>query len=68
LLIEKECRSHSRKYNRAHQALDETVFAAYGWPSDLADGEILARLLALNMERAAGGSAVVDDSQGEEEG
>jgi hypothetical protein len=28
------------------------VLAAYGWPEDLADGEILARLLALNLERA----------------
>jgi hypothetical protein len=28
------------------------MFAAYGWPSDLSDGEILARLLALNLERA----------------
>jgi type II restriction/modification system DNA methylase subunit YeeA len=37
----------------AHRALDEAVFAAYGWPSDLSDQEILARLLALNHERAA---------------
>ena len=34
--------------------LDEVVFAAYGWPADLSDDEILARLLALNLERAAG--------------
>jgi hypothetical protein len=27
----------------AHKKLDETVFAAYGWPSDLADEEILER-------------------------
>ena len=32
--------------------LDEAVFAAYGWPADLSDDEILARLLALNLERA----------------
>lgn len=37
----------------AHEALDETVAAAYGWPADLADDEILARLFALNQERAA---------------
>lgn len=37
----------------AHSALDEAVFAAYGWPSNLAKDEILARLLALNHERAA---------------
>ena len=32
--------------------LDEVVFAAFGWPSDLSDEEILERLLALNLERA----------------
>jgi type II restriction/modification system DNA methylase subunit YeeA len=37
----------------AHRALDEAVFAAYGWPSGLAKEEILARLLVLNHERAA---------------
>lgn len=40
----------------AHRTLDEAVFAAYGWPSNLTDQEILARLLALNHERAAGQS------------
>lgn len=37
----------------AHRTLDNAVFAAYGWPIDLTDQEILARLLALNHERAA---------------
>jgi type II restriction/modification system DNA methylase subunit YeeA len=37
----------------AHRTLDEAVFAAYGWPSNLSKEEILARLLALNHERAA---------------
>jgi hypothetical protein len=37
----------------AHKKLDEAVAAAYGWPSDLSDDEILSRLLALNLERAA---------------
>lgn len=37
----------------AHRVLDEAVFAAYGWPSGLSKQEILARLLALNHERAA---------------
>jgi type II restriction/modification system DNA methylase subunit YeeA len=37
----------------AHRALDVAVFAAYGWPADLTKDEILARLLALNHERAA---------------
>ncbi len=38
--------------DNAHRKLDEAVFAAYGWPSDLSVDEILARLLALNLERA----------------
>ncbi len=37
----------------AHRRLDEAVFAAYDWPADLSEDEILARLLALNLERAA---------------
>jgi type II restriction/modification system DNA methylase subunit YeeA len=41
----------------AHRALDEAVFAAYGWPAELPKPEILARLLALNHERAAGESS-----------
>lgn len=32
--------------------LDEAIFAAYGWPPDLTDEEILEKLLALNLERA----------------
>src|SRR4051812_7553645 len=35
----------------AHAALDAAVFEAYGWPADLSDEEILARLLRLNLER-----------------
>ena len=38
--------------DHAHRALDAAVADAYGWPADLADGEILERLLALNLERA----------------
>jgi len=29
------------------------VAAAYGWPADLSDDEILRRLLALNLERTS---------------
>ena len=36
----------------AHTRLDAAVFAAYGWPPDLSDEEMLARLLALNLARA----------------
>jgi type II restriction/modification system DNA methylase subunit YeeA len=35
-----------------HRALDKAVFAAYGWPANLDDDEILARLLALNLQRS----------------
>ena len=35
-----------------HTRLDATVAKAYGWPADLADAEILERLLTLNLERA----------------
>jgi type II restriction/modification system DNA methylase subunit YeeA len=45
--------------DHAHRALDEAVAAAYGWPADLSDEEILERLFKLNQERAAaeGGTA-----------
>ena len=36
----------------AHRKLDDAVLDAYGWPRDLSDDEVLARLLALNLERA----------------
>ena len=35
----------------AHKKLDAAVLAAYGWPAELTDEEILARLLSLNWER-----------------
>jgi hypothetical protein len=35
-----------------HKRLDEAVFAAYGWESDLSDEEILEKLLSLNLERS----------------
>jgi type II restriction/modification system DNA methylase subunit YeeA len=37
----------------AHKKLDAAVAAAYGWPADLTDEQILERLLKLNLERAA---------------
>jgi len=56
---EKKKRTLTNLYNArftwlelAHKKLDEAVFAAYGWSSDLSDEEILERLLALNLERA----------------
>ncbi len=56
-------RTLTNLYNRrpewlvqAHRRLNAAVCAAYGWPDDLADEEILARLLALNLQRAKGES------------
>ncbi|MER9851451.1 class I SAM-dependent DNA methyltransferase, partial [Mesorhizobium sp. M0106] len=38
-----------------HEALDRAVAAAYGWPEDISTDDALAKLLALNLERAAAG-------------
>jgi type II restriction/modification system DNA methylase subunit YeeA len=38
--------------DNAHRALDEAVAEAYGWKADMPDDEMLAKLLALNLERA----------------
>ncbi|MBZ9889861.1 N-6 DNA methylase [Mesorhizobium sp. BR1-1-3] len=35
----------------AHDELDKAVAAAYGWPADLSDDEVLSRLFALNQDR-----------------
>lgn len=45
--------------NEHHAAIDAAVAAAYGWPSDLGEQDILARLVALNLERRA------EESRGE---
>ncbi len=37
----------------AHKKLDTAVAAAFSWPADLTDEQILEKLLALNLERAA---------------
>ena len=37
----------------AHEKLDKAVLEAYGWPHDISDDEILARLLAENLGREA---------------
>lgn len=56
---EKKKRTLTNLYNQrptwldlAHKRLDEAVFSAYGWKSDLSDEEILEKLLSLNLERA----------------
>ena len=55
--------------DHAHRALDEAVAAAYGWPADLSDEEILERLFKLNQERAAAELKTVDgrDKPGHDE-
>ena len=45
----------------AHEALDRAVAAAYGWPEDIATEDALARLLALNLERASSQSIAHPD-------
>jgi len=37
-----------------HADLDRAVLAAYGWPEEIEEEPMLAALLALNLERAAG--------------
>lgn len=39
----------------AHAKLDAAVAAAYGWPADLSDEQVLEHLFALNQERAKAG-------------
>jgi hypothetical protein len=58
---DKKPRHLTRLYNErptwldlAHRKLDEAVFAAYGWDPAMTDDALLAALLALNHERAAG--------------
>jgi type II restriction/modification system DNA methylase subunit YeeA len=53
-------RTLTNLYNRcpqwlvdAHRDLDTAVAAAYGWPADISDEDVLARLLELNLSRNA---------------
>lgn len=50
----------------AHAALDRAVFAAYGWTEDLPEEEVLARLLALNLERPPATTRADRDEEPEE--
>lgn len=57
----------------AHRRLDEAVFAAYGWSSDIADDVLLAKLLELNLAQTAtqgaldGGLLAESDDEPEED-
>ena len=57
VLSDKERKIHQRGLisilRQLHDELDAAVAAAYGWPTDLAEQEILQRLVDLNAERAA---------------
>ncbi len=55
---------------QVHERLDQAVLAAYGWPADIGTDELLARLLALNLERASGDAEMlpVYDFRGAERG
>jgi type II restriction/modification system DNA methylase subunit YeeA len=44
---------HPAWLDLAHKKLDAAVAAAYGWPANLTDEQILEKLLALNLRRAA---------------
>lgn len=46
-----------------HRDLDAAVAAAYGWPADLGDDEILRRLLALNLDVLSGHAQRIDGRQ-----
>lgn len=46
-------RARARIVAKLHDDLDGAVAAGYGWPADLPPAEIVARLVALNAERAA---------------
>jgi len=56
-LTEKERDIHERGLvsvmKHLHEQIDAAVFDAYGWPRDLSEEEILARLVELNKERRA---------------
>lgn len=43
--------------DNAHRQLDRAVLAAYGWPKDMDDAELLKNLLGLNLEREPAGAS-----------
>src|SRR5262245_47677646 len=53
----------------AHRELDAAVAVAYGWSVDISDEDALARLLELNLARAAAGtvSSGADTDGGDDE-
>jgi type II restriction/modification system DNA methylase subunit YeeA len=53
--------------NDAHRDLDAAVAAAYGWPADIAEEDALAKLLDLNLARAAAAGPVPANDAEEDE-
>ena len=51
----------------AHKALDGAVFEAYGWDPLMTDDQVLAALLALNLERSASGDVAPTSTETEEQ-
>ena len=51
----------------AHRDLDAAVAAAYGWPADISEDDALAKLLELNLARAAAQSPVQEAEQAADE-
>jgi type II restriction/modification system DNA methylase subunit YeeA len=49
----------------AHRDLDAAVAAAYGWPTDISEEEVLAKLLKLNLARAGAGATPAADDDDE---
>ena len=52
--------------DQAHRALDEAVFAAYGWSSALSDEALLGKLLELNLSRPSAGAVTAAEVDEEE--
>jgi hypothetical protein len=49
----------------AHRDLDAAVAVAYGWPADISEEDALAKLLELNLSRAAAGNNATLDLDGD---
>jgi len=52
--LKNPCNARPAWPDNAHEGLDEVAFAAYGWPTDIPDGECPENLTALNPGRSAG--------------
>lgn len=51
----------------AHRDLDAAVASAYGWPADISEEDALAKLLELNLARAAANGPVAANGMDEDE-